>query len=97
MFRGLYKHIRTGRLYFADGVAFSHDTPQQSFVIYSQKYEGEMRETGERLPVGTMWIRPKEEFAAKFEKVDEPIKFQRFLNSITSSMEKDMLFEYHKK
>ena len=95
-FRGLYKHIRTGQLYFADGLALSHSDPSTRFVVYSQKYEGKLRETGVKLPVGSMWIQPYEEFVEKFEKVDEPLKLQRFISSITSAVEKDMLFGYHK-
>ena len=95
-FRGLYRHIRTGNLYFVDGLALSHSDPSIKFVVYSQKYEGRIRESEKKLPIGSMWIQHHEEFLKKFEKVDEPLKFQRFINSITSAMEKDTLFGYNK-
>jgi hypothetical protein len=67
---GMYKHIRTQKLYNVIKIAQSVVIPNQQFMVYEQLYESVLRETGTKLPIGSVWIRESEDFKAKFEKVD---------------------------
>jgi len=95
MYRGLYCHLKSGKLYFAEGIARHAERPGKLSVVYCQKYEGALRENGTKTPVGTMWIRDLEDFNTKFEKVDEPVKLQRLLTSFQTAAEKDLLAGYN--
>lgn len=96
MYRGLYRHLKTGQMYFAEGLARHTHTPGKLSVVYCQKYEGVIREVGTKTPVGTMWIRDLEDFNLKFEKVEEPVNLERLLTSFQTATEKDILFGYNK-
>ena len=96
-FRGLYRHIRTGKTYFAEGTARHVSNPNKLSVVYCQKYEGKLDETDTKLPVGTMWIRDTYDFSTKFERVEQELLPMRIMTSITSTLEKDVLFGYNKK
>ena len=95
MYRGLYCHLKTGKMYFAEGIARHAERPGKLSVVYCQKYEGALREDGTKTPAGTMWIRDLEDFNTKFEKVDEPVKLQRLLTSFQTAAEKDLLAGYN--
>lgn len=40
---------------------YSED-PHVEYVIYKQLYDSELRPEGKKLPIGTMWVRPKKMF-----------------------------------
>lgn len=95
MFRGLYRHLRSGNLYFAEGLAMHSKNSEKMFVVYCQKFEDTMGGSI-NLPVGTMWVRDVDDFKSNFEKVDEPIKALRLIKSFETSLEKDVLAGYNK-
>lgn len=71
---GLYTHY-TGLQYEVIDIAYdSRDT--QMLVLYRSLAESKIRETGQSLPVGTLWVRPYVEFfgqhngVQRFTKVD---------------------------
>ena len=86
--RGLYKHIRTGKLYFAEGTARHANDPNGLYVIYCQRYDG-------KLPKGTMWIRDVNDFQAKFARQEGDPKLLKLLTSLQTALEKDILFRYN--
>ena len=58
---GTYEHYK-GNKYKVLGVAKYCEDPNQEYVVYQQLYESKIRGTDEKLPVGTLWIRPKSNF-----------------------------------
>ena len=67
----LYRHLATRQLYRVLCDARCANT-QKSKVVYAQTFVSVHRETGEYLPVGTVWIRDMRDFMSKFQLVREP-------------------------
>lgn len=61
-------HTITRRPYLRLGFAKCADTAKD-LVIYKQLFDTTMRETGEYLPKGTIWVRDAKDFEKKFQKV----------------------------
>jgi hypothetical protein len=110
--RGLYKHIKTQKLYFVDGVARDVTNPQKISVVYTQLYDSKLktrchsRPSGTQvelpedksvdLPKGSMWLRDVDDFNKKFEKIPQT-RFNKFTTTISTTLEKDILYGYNKK
>jgi len=71
---GVYEHYTGLRYEVIDVVYDSRDT--QLLVLYRSMAESKIRETGQTLPAGTLWVRPYAEFfgqhngVQRFTKVD---------------------------
>ncbi len=69
---GLYKHIKTDKLYNVLSVGRLTNKPDQQVVIYAQLYESKLRGTNTCLPLNSYWVRNIEEFSdGRFEKVNK--------------------------
>jgi hypothetical protein len=74
---GIYQHYRGGR-YQVIGEALFSENPHEKFVLYKSLREVRLREEGTVLPVGTMWVRPKEMFVESLEFEGKTVKrFQK--------------------
>lgn len=70
MFRGIYRHIKSGNLYKIIGIARNVEKPDNQIVVYKQLYRSNLR--GRRdveLPKGSIWTRPLDDFIGKFKKM----------------------------
>lgn len=96
-FRGLYKQIKTGRLFFAEGLAYNATNPMQQMVVYCQKYDAMVSKGDNRVvPTGSLWYSSPDHFSQEFVKVPEPSKTVRLMNSIITALEKDIASGYNK-
>lgn len=57
----LFRHYG-GSIYEVRFIARSSENPSQHLVIYTSTAQSTVRETGEVLPIGTVWARPFEDF-----------------------------------
>ena len=64
--QGLYKHIRTGKLYFVEGLARDVLIPNKIKVVYKQLYTSKLTPGDIDLPQGSTWIREYDDFMSKF-------------------------------
>lgn len=77
MSSGVYRHVRSGRLYNLVGIARDVVNPTKKVMVYSQLYSGVLSggsggsdtATETPLPIGSMWIRDEQDFYDKFEKI----------------------------
>lgn len=77
---GLYKHYKGGMYEVVGEARFSED-PNQEFVVYKALYESKIEPSGIKLPIGSLWVRPKSMFMEKilidgkevnrFQKIEE--------------------------
>ena len=63
----VYKHIASQKLYRVIGTGRSVANPQEKMVMYKQLYDSKLRDTGEKLPYGSLWIREENDFNKKFQ------------------------------
>ena len=63
-------HLRTGQVYRIVAEARDYADPARQVVVYEQLYDSVLRdvpgEAGARLPRGTVWVRDRADFFAKF-------------------------------
>lgn len=64
--KGVYRHIKSDKLYNVIGVARSVKYPKMQFVIYEQLYESLLYQSDVYLPKGTMWSREFNDFNSRF-------------------------------
>ena len=64
--KGIYKHIKTTRLYEVVEVGRHVDNPDKFVVIYKQPFISKLHGTETVLPQGTIWIRECDDFLDKF-------------------------------
>jgi hypothetical protein len=76
--KGLYKHVKSGKLYRVVNICRSVHQPERQMVAYEQLYDSKLYGTDTDLPVGSMWVRDLEDFTsldsngiAKFVKIDD--------------------------
>ena len=77
--------MKTGELYFVEGLARSSISPSKQVVIYSQNYRSSLRDTNIIVPEGSMWTRDPQDFQTKFEKVPED-NVEKLFGMIRSSL-----------
>jgi hypothetical protein len=65
----MYIHKASSRIYKLIGYGKCVTNPSRQVVIYEQKHESIMRETGQILEKGTIWIRDASDFSKKFKKL----------------------------
>jgi len=99
--RGIYRHIKNQQLYFVDGIARDVANPNRLAVIYTQLYDSQLRTSSKveqpiNLPKGSMWMRNIDDFNKKFEKLSQT-QVEKFTTTITTALEKDILYGYNKK
>lgn len=61
----IFRHIRTGGIYRLLCSARATDLVKK--IVYVQMFPSRVRETGEFLAPGTVWVRDAKDFANKFE------------------------------
>lgn len=71
MYRGFYRHLASGNVYYVEGVARHANSATKLSVVYRQEYDSKLREDGTPLQIGAMWIRDLEDFNSKFEKLEK--------------------------
>lgn len=72
--KGIYQHSRSGNRYEVLGSARFSEDPNKEFVVYKQLYESQIRGSDTKLPVGSLWVRPKEMF---FEVINGQPRFKK--------------------
>lgn len=70
----IFTHIKTGNLYRLVGTAKCVKNPKKTKIIYEQIYESTLRDTTEKLPIGTLWMRSPQDFNKKFALLKSAIK-----------------------
>lgn len=66
---GLFKHLKTGKLYSVLGTARLVENPDKKMIVYLQNYTSVLRGTDEILPMSSMWLREVDDFKEKFEQI----------------------------
>lgn len=89
MIRCIYKHLRTGNLYFVDSVARNVHL-NNKMVVYSQLESSVERGTGKKIPEGQTWVRNHDDFITKFEKVEQDT-IPYFLEMTSINMKKELI------
>lgn len=70
--KGLYKHVKTQKLYNVISVGRLTNKPEHQVVIYAQLYESKLRGTDTKIPLNSYWVRNIEEFSdGRFEKLNK--------------------------
>jgi hypothetical protein len=75
---GIYKHLKSGRLYRVVNICRSVHQPEKQMVAYEQLYHSKLYGTDIDLPIGSMWVRDLEDFISldtngvkKFVRIDD--------------------------
>lgn len=69
--QGIYRHIKSLKIFKVHSIARNHLSPTNYIVVYSQEYDDILRDSKSpvKLPKGTMWARDLKDFESKFEPV----------------------------
>lgn len=65
----MHIHKVTQKLYKLVGYGRLVSRPNKEYAIYEQMHDSKLRETGEVLKKGTIWIRESKDFDNKFRKL----------------------------
>ncbi len=70
-FKGVYEHIKSGKLYKLIGLARNVNNPLIEVVIYKQLYNSVLKDTNIPLSKGSIWVRERCDFfdTKKFRKI----------------------------
>lgn len=69
--RGLWRHVKTGQIFYVEGLSRSAQQPYIQRVIYTQTFTNNLRNTDIKLNEGQLWDCDYRDFLKKFEKMEE--------------------------